>query len=133
MLMILFGLHMEVNSTISFQTCLNTCLQNRIMTVTDNYETMMALFSLDWWLTAQEDFECRPRGHFVPVESFCCFLFQLFLQSIISLFSLKCFYDFCIGNQDVHHLGRPWACKRRKKLPGQFIPCVNSCDQFYQK
>jgi len=42
------GFHMEVNS-ISFQTFLNTCLQNRIRTVADSYETVMALFCLDRW------------------------------------------------------------------------------------
>lgn len=41
MLRILFGLHMEVNSIISFQTCLNTCSQNRFMEVVDSYETNM--------------------------------------------------------------------------------------------
>lgn len=75
---------------------------------------------------AQEHFECRPRGHVVPLESFCCFFIPVVSGVYNKPLRTKCFYRFCVRNQDARDWGGPWVCQRRKKLPGQFTPRVNS-------
>lgn len=75
---------------------------------------------------AQEHFECRRRVHVVPLESFGCFLILIVSGVYNKPLRMKWFYRVCVGNQDVRDWGRPWVCQRRKKLPGQFAPHVNS-------